>query len=68
MYLYFLRSPLSSRRIEDSREAWENLDSFFNTQDEIRGYILENELVSLHPSNFETIEQLFTKINSLALQ
>ena len=39
------------------REAWENLDIFFNKQDEIRVHILENELVSLHPNSFETIEQ-----------
>ena len=40
----------------------------FKKQDELRGYILENELVSLHPNSFETIEQLFTKFNSLLLQ
>ena len=43
------------------RESWEKLDNLLNKQDEIWGYILENELVSLHPSNFQTIEQLFTK-------
>ena len=50
------------------REAWEKLDRLFNKQDELRGYILENELVSLHPSNFETIDQFFTKFKSLVLQ
>ena len=50
------------------REAWENLDSLFNKQDELRGHILENELVSLHPNSFETIEQFFPKLNSLVLQ
>ena len=49
-------------------ESWENLDSLFSKQDELRGYILENELVSLHPNSFETIEKLFTKFKSLALQ
>ena len=50
------------------RESWEKLDSLFNKQYELRGHILENELVSLHPSSFETIEQLFTKFKSLILQ
>ena len=50
------------------RESWENIDSLFNKQDEIQGHILENELVSLHPSSFKIIEQLFTKFRSLVLQ
>ena len=50
------------------RESWEKLDSLFNKQDELRGYILESELVSLHPSSFDTIEKLFTKFKSLVLQ
>ena len=49
-------------------EAWEKLDSLFNKKDELRGHILENELVSLLPSNFETIKQFFTKFKSLVLQ
>ena len=49
------------------RESWEKLDRLFNKQYELRGHILENELVSLHPSSFETIEQLFTKFKSLVL-
>ena len=40
LHLEGLRTP---------REAWEKLDSLFNKQDGLRGYILENELVSLHP-------------------
>ena len=37
-------------------------------QDDLRGHLLENELVALHPSSFETIEQFFTKFKSLVLQ
>ena len=29
---------------------------------------MENDMVALHPSSFDTIEQLFTKFKSLALQ
>ena len=50
------------------RESWENIYRFFNKQYELWGYILENELVSLHASSFETIEKLFTKFKSLVLQ
>ena len=59
MHLESLRTP---------REAWEKLDILFNKQDEIRGHILENKLVSLHPSGFDTIEQFFTKFKSLVIQ
>ena len=55
-------------RLRTSRESWEKLDSLFDKQDELQGHILENELVSLHPSSFETIEQLFNKFKSLVLQ
>ena len=39
-----------------------------NKQDDLWGHILENESVSLHPNNFETIEKFFSKFNSLVLQ
>ena len=50
------------------RESWENLEVLFGKQDELWGHIIENELIALHPSSFETIHQLFTKLKSLALQ
>ena len=53
--------------LKTPRESWENLDSLFNEQDELWGHILENELVSLHPSSFNTIEHFFTKFKSLVL-
>ena len=49
------------------KEAWEKLEFLFGKQDELRGHILENELVALHPSNFETVQQFFTKFKFLAL-
>ena len=49
-------------------EAWEKLEDLFSKQDELWGHLLENELVALHPSNFEKVEQFFTKFKSLALQ
>ena len=50
------------------RESWEKLEDLFGKQYELQGQILENELVALHPNNFETIEQFFTKFRSLSLQ
>ena len=40
----------------------------FGNQDDLRGHILENEVISLQPSTFETIQQLFTKFKSLVMQ
>ena len=54
--------------LKNPKEAWENLESLFGKQDEIRGNILENEIFALQPSSFETIQQFLTKLKSLALQ
>ena len=40
------------------------LYSLFGVHDEIRTHQLENELISLSPSSFESIERLFTKFKS----
>ena len=50
------------------KEAWDKLEFLFIKQDEIRGHILENELIALQPSSFKSIQQLFTKYKSLVLQ
>ena len=59
LHLEGLRTP---------RESWEKLEVLFGKQVEILGHILENELIALHPSSLETIQQFFTKLKSLALQ
>ena len=51
-HLEGLRTPM---------EAWEKLEDLFGKQDELHGKFLESELVALHPSSFETIQQFFTK-------
>ena len=45
-HLYGLKTP---------KELWEKLKSLFGKQDELRGHILENELIELHPNNFKNI-------------
>ena len=42
--------------LKTPKEAWENLKFLFGKQDELRGHILENELIALQPSSFETIK------------
>ena len=41
--------------LKTPKESWEELKCLFGKQDDIQGHILENELISLHPSIFETI-------------
>ena len=48
-------------------QVWTKLESLFGFQDEIRVHHLENELFSLSPSNFDSIEGFFTKFKSLVL-
>ena len=50
------------------REAWEKLEDLFGKQDELRGHLLENEQVAVHPIKFKTIDRFFTKFKSLELQ
>ena len=38
--------------LKTPKESWENIESFFGKQDEIRGHILENDLITLHPNSF----------------
>ena len=49
------------------RESWEKLEDLFRKQGELRGHLLEKELIALHSSNFETIHQFLTKFKFLAL-
>ena len=50
------------------KEVWDKLKSLFGKQDEIRGHILENELIALHPNNFDTTQPFFSKYKALVLQ
>ena len=49
-------------RLKNPKEIWDQLASLFDKQDDPRIYQLENELISLHPTNFETLNDFFTKI------
>ena len=50
------------------KEILDQLASFFDKQDDLRIYHIENELISLHLINFETMNDFITKFNHLVLQ
>ena len=54
--------------IDTPHEAWDQLDFFFGKTDDIRGHQLENEIISLDPNNFDTIQDFISKFKSLRLQ
>ena len=49
-------------------EVWEKLEELFGKIDEMRGHQLENELISLSPSSFESLQLYFSKFKALVLQ
>ena len=53
--------------IATPNEVWFRLEAIFGKIGEMRGHQLENELISLSPTHFETIHDFFTKFNSLVL-
>jgi hypothetical protein len=53
---------------EDSPvKAWEKFNSIFFIKNEIRTFQLENELLTLDPSNFHSIEDYLSKFKTLKL-
>ena len=49
-------------------EVWKIFEELFGKQDEMQGHILENELNSLDPRNFENIQDFFTRYKALLVQ
>ena len=43
------------------------MKTLYGKQDDLRVYHLENELMSLQPSNFETLNDFFTKFKNIVL-
>ena len=58
-HIYSLTTP---------NEVWEKLEALFGKTDELRGHQLENELISLSPTHYDTIQDFFTNFKSLVLQ
>ena len=49
-------------------EVWEKLADIFGKTDEMRGHQIENELISLSPTSFESLQLYFSKFKALVLQ
>ena len=49
-------------------EVWENIEDIFGKKYEMRGHKIENELISLSPSSFESMQLYFSKFKALLLQ
>ena len=49
-------------------EVWENIEEIFGNIDEMRGYQLENELISLIPNSLDSFQLYFSKFKALDLQ
>ena len=60
--LLFHLSGLKTRK-----ENWDKLDTLYGKEDDLRVYQLENELMSLQPSNFETLNDFFTNFKHIVL-
>ena len=45
--------------------VWDNLASLFDKHDEMRIHQLENDLITLNPSNFESLNAFFTNFKNL---
>ena len=48
-------------------EIWKKLEDLFSKHDEMRGHMLEVEMNLLDQGNFDNIEDLFMKFNSIIL-
>ena len=51
--------------LKTPKEIWDKLASLFDKQDEMRVHPLENDLITLNPSNFESLNEFFTKFKNL---
>ena len=48
-------------------EVWDKLVDIFGKTDEMRGHQIENELISLSPNSFESLQLYFSKFKALVL-
>ena len=53
--------------LKNPKEICYKLETLYGKHDDLRVYQLENELMSLHPSNFETLNDFFTKFKHIVL-
>ena len=51
--------------LKTPKQIWDKLESLYGKHDDMRVYQLENELMSLQPSNFEILNDFFTKFKNI---
>ena len=56
------------RDLDTPKEVWDKLASLFDKHDEMRIHQLENDLITLNPSDFESLNELFSKFKNLIYQ
>ena len=54
--------------LKTPNKVWNNIKSFFGKSYEMRGHQIENALITLSSTHFETIQDFFTKFKSLVLE
>ena len=54
--------------LKSTNEVWKKLEDIFGNIHEMRGHQIKNELISLSPSSFESLQLYFTKFKALVLQ
>ena len=60
--------PIHLDSLTYPNEAWDNIEEIYGKKDEMRGHQIKNELISLSPSSFESLQLYFTKFKVLVLQ
>ena len=54
--------------LDTPKEVWDKLASLFDKHDEMRIHQLENDLITLNPSNFKSLNEFFSKFKNLIYQ
>ena len=49
-------------------EVWNKVEDIFGKTNELRGHQIKNELISLSPNIFESLQLYFSKFKALVLQ
>ena len=53
------------QELKTPKEVWDKIASLFDKQDEMRVHQLENDLITLNPFNFKSLNEFFTKFKNL---
>ena len=55
-------------RMKNPKKFWDKLVDLFDKQDAMSIYRVENEIISLHPRKFKTLNEFLTKFKHPVLQ